>query len=458
MPARMSTFPTRACAERPECDGDDRERAQRVAEDREDPRGPEVEHVLGVRDLRPREVGVQRDREGDPDREPRVHERQRSSPATAHEEERAGSEQRGGEKRAAEVVDAKRGIAPAGRRCPTRARRPRPRTRRAPPPRRRARAPSGPPAADEIAREPERDQRRAERQERIHDEDCIALPRLYHLARAPPPRRAAGDARRRVGGRPRAGRCGTQGRLRRGRVDDPAAGGEREPHVRSQHPRPGTALRRPDAAVRERERARHPPDLQARTARRGGSRRKTGAAAARSDDRSRRVRRRARDRQDGGRRRVRRRLGDRCRPRPAAAADSRPGTDRGARRPWPRPARARPLREELRPERRGRGLPRQPARRGPLAARRRPEDPRPRQRVRGRDQRLLPGEGDPGEPASRRTTSSRRPRSSPPASERTAGRRSETRCSSTRSRSASETPTRGACSRISARRTTPSRR
>ncbi len=284
------------------------------------------------------------------------------------------------------------------------------------------------------------------------------MARLYHLARAPPPRRAAGDARRSVGGRPRAGRCGTQGRLRRGRVDDPAAGGEREPHVRSQHPRPGIALRRPDAAVRGRERARHPPDLQARTARRRGSRRKTGAAAERSDDRSRRIRRRARDRQDGGRRGVRRRLGDRCRSRAAAAADSRPGADRSPRRPWPRPARARPLREELRAERRGRGLPRQPARRGPLAARRRPEDPRARQRVRGRDQRLLPGEGDPGEPLHgerRRRVGCAHRR---PASGRTVGKRSETRCSSTRSRSASETPTRGACSRISGRRTTPSRR
>ena len=87
-------------------------------------------------------------------------------------------------------------------------------------------------------------------------------------------------------------------------------------------------------------------------------------------------------------------LGDRGRPRPPAPAHPWPSSNRRAGRAGPRPARARAFREDIRSELGGRGIPRESARRGSRPARGGAEDPGARQRVRGRDQRLLPREGD----------------------------------------------------------------
>ena len=89
------------------------------------------------------------------------------------------------------------------------------------------------------------------------------------------------------------------------------------------------------------------------------------APSARPHDRPRSLRRRACDREDRGRRRVRLGLGHGRRPRAAAATHPRAGTRLRPRRARTRPACPRAVREELRPERRGRGVSRESARRGP---------------------------------------------------------------------------------------------
>ena len=56
IPARISDVPERARTKRRDGDDHDRERAERVAEDREDACRPEIEHVLRLGDLRAGEL------------------------------------------------------------------------------------------------------------------------------------------------------------------------------------------------------------------------------------------------------------------------------------------------------------------------------------------------------------------------------------------------------------------
>ena len=94
-------------------DDDDGQRSERVAGDREDAGRPESEHVLRFGDVAPGDLGFERNRERHPDREAGVHEDDGRSPATPDQEQRPRSEQRRRQERAAEVVDAERGFAPA---------------------------------------------------------------------------------------------------------------------------------------------------------------------------------------------------------------------------------------------------------------------------------------------------------------------------------------------------------
>ncbi len=139
--------------------------------------------MLGLWDLRPRDRGLQRYGERDAERETDVDERDRRDPPLPHEKERADAEQRGGQERASQVVHAKRGIAPARGGAPRESRR-RDRIRaEACRPGRELRRAAPAVAADEIAREPQRDERRRKREEGVHGADCIALPPLGTISR-----------------------------------------------------------------------------------------------------------------------------------------------------------------------------------------------------------------------------------------------------------------------------------
>ena len=221
-----------------------------------------------------------------------------------------------------------------------------------------------------------------------------------------------------------------------GGVDDPSSRGERQPHVRQEHARPGEALRRADAAPRQRHGARHPTDVQARSARRAaeaGYKRESPRRGR--EDRPRRVRRRARQREDRGRRRLRRRLGHGGRSRVSCSSSSaaRPALLRSTCRGSIRLALALSGKSFVPSAQAEAFLSNQiDAVRSQRTSR--PEDPRARERLCGRDQRLLPVEGDPSDAVHRERR--RRVRGAHRRAvrhERRAGGR-RTRCSSTRSR------------------------
>ena len=176
----------------------------------------------------------------------------------------------------------------------------------------------------------------------------------------------------------------------------------------------------------QRHGARHPPHVQAGSARRAAAGRiQAREPSAGREDRPRRLRRRSREREDRGGRRLRSRLGDGGRSRAAAPAHSRPGAGRGARRAGARPAGARAVGQELRPERRR-----------PRRSCRTRSTPCARSAESGRRSSRWSTPTRPGSTAttgrrgsrrrrSPRTTSSRRRRSSPRVSARTVGRRSQ---------------------------------
>ena len=83
----MSAFPSGRERNVTSATDDDRERAERVAGDRENARGPQIEDVLRVRDLRSRDRGLERHGERDAEREPDVDERDRLDPSLSHEKE-----------------------------------------------------------------------------------------------------------------------------------------------------------------------------------------------------------------------------------------------------------------------------------------------------------------------------------------------------------------------------------
>ena len=230
-PARMSALPSGRAAERRERDDDDGQRPERVAGDRENARGPELEHVLGLGNVRPRELGLERNRDARPRSRGPVDERERCRPAPPHQEQRAGAEQRRRQQRAAEVVDAERGLAPARGGTPReRARRHRIRGERGRPgselrPALRAKA------AHELAREPQGDTSAAANARRASTGRGLYsdAPRWYAPARATTclaalvrrssqRRRSCSHRSRRVA---EAGLCG----VRRGRILPPGENG-----------------------------------------------------------------------------------------------------------------------------------------------------------------------------------------------------------------------------------------
>ena len=152
-------------------DGDDHdgERSQRVPEDRRDSCGPDVEHVLGLRDRGSRDWLLKRHRERDSDGEPRVGERDRCRPAAADEKERSGSEKRGCQQSPAEVVHAKSGIAPARSSAPGKGTRGHGVRGEGGRPGRQLRRTAIAKSAHEIARETEGHERGGKREKGVHD-------------------------------------------------------------------------------------------------------------------------------------------------------------------------------------------------------------------------------------------------------------------------------------------------
>ena len=155
-------------ANRREGDHDHGQRAQRVPEDGDEPGGPEVQVLLRLRDRAARDRRRQRDREGDPDREPGVEEAERCGPAPSGEEQRADAEERRREEAPAEVVDAEGAVVPAGRGAPGEgSRRGRVGEERGRP-RGELRRSARPPAAQQVARESEREERSRECKQCLH--------------------------------------------------------------------------------------------------------------------------------------------------------------------------------------------------------------------------------------------------------------------------------------------------
>jgi aspartate aminotransferase-like enzyme len=108
-----------AAAERAQGDADDRDRPERVGEDREQPSREEGEVILCRGDPVGREAAVHRNRERDTDGQAGVDECDRCRAAAAGEEERARPEQGRGEQCSGRVVDAKRTTVPTRRLAPS---------------------------------------------------------------------------------------------------------------------------------------------------------------------------------------------------------------------------------------------------------------------------------------------------------------------------------------------------
>src|SRR4051812_4393783 len=104
----------RAAPEPAQRDDDDRERADDVGDDRQQPRRQKGEVVLGRRDAVGREGAVHGYRERDPHREPGVDERDGRGPAAAGEEQGPRAEQRCRQQGSRGVVHAKGALVPTG--------------------------------------------------------------------------------------------------------------------------------------------------------------------------------------------------------------------------------------------------------------------------------------------------------------------------------------------------------
>ena len=167
-PARMRRLPTGRRLIVSKCNDHDRERSERVADDREDSGRHEVEMLLRLGDRRAADVGGERCGDPDADREPGVRERDRCGPAPSVQEQRARAEERCGQQRPARVVDAECLVVPPGcrspgeRSCGERVREERRR------PRGELRRTCGAPTLRQAAREPERDERGREGEHGIH--------------------------------------------------------------------------------------------------------------------------------------------------------------------------------------------------------------------------------------------------------------------------------------------------
>jgi hypothetical protein len=139
-----------------------------VAGNREDAGGEEIEVRLRLRNRVAADRGSQRDRKHDSDREPAVDERDRRGAPAAGPEQRAGSEERRRQEPAEQVVRAKGAIVPPCGGSPREgggAERVRPEAGR---PAEKLWRPRLPPPIQEQAREAEREQRGAEREDRFH--------------------------------------------------------------------------------------------------------------------------------------------------------------------------------------------------------------------------------------------------------------------------------------------------
>ena len=155
-------------AEGEESDENDDERADRVRHDREKPRRPEREHVLGTRDLAAGAAAVERDRNRHAHGETGVDERDGGRPAPSGQEEGSGPEERSSEQCPRHVVDAERGTAPPVGGTP-RERTGRDRVcRECRAPGRELGCPPRPKAPSEVCGEAKRDERGGKGEERVH--------------------------------------------------------------------------------------------------------------------------------------------------------------------------------------------------------------------------------------------------------------------------------------------------